>query len=101
MELRRGIRPSRRLCSELTGAERRIWNHLRGRRLAKFKFRRQFPISGFVVDFVCLEANLIVEVDGGQHTEQAEADARRSAVLERSGFRILRFWNDDVLLRTD
>src|ERR1043165_1299327 len=101
MELRKGIRTARKLRSQPTDAERRIWSQLRGRRCAGFKFRRQFPISGFVADFVCLEALLVVEVDGGQHVDQAAVDTRRTAVLEKSGFRVLRFWNDDVLLRLE
>jgi very-short-patch-repair endonuclease len=69
--------------------------------LCDFKFRRQVPISGYVADFVCLERRLIVEVDGGQHAERVEQDALRSIVLAKSGFRVLRFWNTDVLLKLD
>jgi len=61
------------------------------------KFRRQLPISGYIVDFVCLEEKVIVEVDGGQHNDRQVQDARRTAVLEKSGFRVLRFWNNEVL----
>ena len=72
-----------------------MWFALRNRRLAGFKFRRQASLESYVVDFLCVEARLIVEVDGGQHTP--EVDARRTAVLERAGFRVVRFWNNDVL----
>jgi len=65
------------------------------------KFRRQLPISGYIVDFVCLEEKVIVEVDGGQHNDRQVQDARRTAVLEKSGFRVLRFWNNEVLEKLD
>ncbi len=79
----------------MTDAEQRLWLHLRGRRLEGFKFKRQWTLGRYVVDFCCLEARLIVEVDGGQHNE--EADAVRSAWLEAEGFRVRRFWNNDVV----
>jgi very-short-patch-repair endonuclease len=101
MQPRKGTARARTLRTASTDAEHGLWTHLRARRLCDHKFRRQFPISGFVVDFVCLEAQLIVELDGGQHADAGERDARRTAVLERSGFRVLRFWNDDVLQRLD
>jgi len=74
---------------------------LRSRRLRQLKFRRQLPISGYIVDFVCLEEKVIVEVDGGQHNDRQVQDARRTAVLEKSGFRVLRFWNNEVLEKLD
>lgn len=89
---------ARHLRRTLTDAERRLWYHLRDRRLDGWKFRRQFPIGPFVADFACLEAGLVVEVDGGQHGEQA--DDARDAFLRRHGFAVLRFWNNDVLTRT-
>ena len=101
MESRRGIERARSLRGASTDAERRLWTHLRGRRLGNLKFRRQYPISGYVVDFVCLELKLIVELDGGQHSKQAEYDAARTAVLEKGGFRVLRFWDNDVLMRLE
>lgn len=85
--------------SSPTDAERRLWQILRGRRLADHKFKRQVPIDHYVVDFVCLARRPIIEADGGQHGE--EADANRSAYLERQGFRILRFWNSDSLGNED
>ena len=81
----------------MTDAERLLWKRLRMRQLADHKFRRQQPIGNYIVDFVCLEKQLAIEVDGGQHSEQADHDARRSAWLEAQGFRILRFWDHEVL----
>ncbi len=81
----------------MTDAERALWGVLRSRQLQGFKFRRQHPIGKFVVDFVCLERKLILELDGGHHAEQIEADAERTAFLESLGFRVLRFWNNEVL----
>ena len=88
-----------RRCS--TDAERRLWHYLRNRQLAGFKFRRQVVIGNHVVDFACLEAKLIIEADGGQHAEQQAADAARTAELERKGFRVLRFWNHEILGETE
>ena len=78
----------------------RLWLQLKNRNLGGFKFRRQHPIPQYIVDFVCLEQKLIVELDGGQHLEQTVRDAERTACLESKGFRIVRFWNDDALKRT-
>ena len=84
-----------------TDAEKKIWHHLRNRNLCGNKFRRQRPIPPYFVDFVCIEARLIVELDGGQHLEQFTRDNNRTNYLESRGFRVIRFWNDDVLLRTE
>ncbi len=92
---------ARRLRTEATDAERRLWYFLRRRQLGGCKFRRQYPLAGFIVDFVCLTARLVVELDGGQHLDAVDYDQTRTTVLERQGYRVLRFWNDDVLLRTD
>ena len=80
----------------MTEAERRVWRQLRAHRFQGASFRRQFPIGSYIVDFVCLDARLIVEIDGGQHAE-AECDLQRDEWLRSQGFRILRFWNNDVL----
>ena len=80
-----------------TDAERFLWHHLRNRCLGDYKFRRQHVIKNFIVDFVCLEKKLIVELDGGQHIEQQKYDDKRSYVLEQNGYRIIRFWNHEVL----
>jgi very-short-patch-repair endonuclease len=85
---------------EPTDAESRLWHEIRDRRLDQIKFRRQMPIIGYIVDFVCLEAKLIVELDCGQHSESSY-DASRDAALKAIGFRVLRFWNDEVLKDID
>jgi len=84
-----------RLRRNMTDAERKLWLALRDRRLDNSKFRRQSTIGPYVVDFLCIEARLIVEVDGGQHNENV--DAPRSRFLEQRGYQILRFWNNDVM----
>lgn len=91
---------ARALRSGPTDAESLLWFHLRDRRLGGFKFRRQRPIGPYFADFTCVEEKLVIELDGGQHVEQAERDAERTACLEREGFRVLRFWNNDVLTQT-
>jgi very-short-patch-repair endonuclease len=90
---------ARALRKNLTDAERTIWTVLRGHRLNGLGFRRQFPIGPFVVDFVCHAAKLVIELDGGQHFSDAgeTRDARRTALIEAKGFRILRFSNHDVM----
>jgi very-short-patch-repair endonuclease len=85
----------------MTDAELLLWLRLRGSQMAGHRFRRQVPIGGHIVDFVCLKARLVIEVDGGQHAEDVARDAERTAWLESQGFRLLRFWNTDVLERTD
>ena len=92
---------ARDLRTNATDAERRLWRHLKGRQLCGLKFRRQFAIAGFVADFACVEINLVVELDGGQHSERAAEDASRTKRIEANGYRVLRFWSDDVLTRTD
>jgi very-short-patch-repair endonuclease len=89
-------RAARALRHASTDAEIRLWAALRGRRLAGFKFRRQHPIDRFVVDFVCTKHHLVIEADGGQHAD-SEADAERTKWLEGQGWRVLRFWNNDIL----
>ena len=83
-----------------TDAERRLWQRLKGCQLAGVKFRRQHPFDGYVLDFVSLENRLIVEVDGGQHLD-SERDRVRDQRLMSAGFRVLRFWNNQVLEQTD
>ena len=90
---------ARALRVNRTEAEIRLWQRLRDRQLAGAKFRRQTPVGPYVADFMCYELRLIVEVDGGQHGP--EADAARTAWLESQGFRVVRFWNHDVLQNTD
>ena len=85
----------------MTEAERKLWAKLRSRSLSGAKFRRQVPIGSFVADFAGIEVGLVIEIDGGQHASAATADAARSVVLEAAGFRVLRFWNNEVLVNTD
>ncbi|MCX8568537.1 endonuclease domain-containing protein [Aminobacter sp. MET-1] len=87
---------ARTLRREATEAEDRLWQELRGRRLDGIKFRRQVPVGRFVADFLCSDAMLIVEVDGSQHAGSMRDD-KRTAELNRLGFRALRFWNNDAL----
>jgi len=88
---------ARELRTHPTDAERRLWQKLKRRQIAGIKFRRQLPIGPYIVDFVCLERRLVVEVDGGQHLEQIPQDEQRSQWLRAQGFRVLRFWNNDAL----
>jgi len=92
---------SRALRRNQTDAEARLWHHLRDRRLAGCKFRRQVQLGPYFADFACAEKWLIIELDGGQHAELAVRDAQRSAYLQQRGFTVLRFWNDQVLRETD
>jgi very-short-patch-repair endonuclease len=94
---------ARELRRNETAAEKRIWSRLRAHRFQGFKFRRQHPIGRYVVDFVCLGAQLVIEVDGDSHgDDRADTlDAARTAWLETQGFRVVRFWNHDVLEGTD
>ena len=91
---------ARILRNSATDAERCLWQHLRLRQLGGFKFRRQVPLHGYVVDFLCVELKLVIELDGGQHSEQVAYDEMRTGVLQRAGYRVLRYWNHDALLRT-
>ncbi|GLQ49526.1 endonuclease domain-containing protein [Dyella flava] len=88
---------ARGLRRNMTDAEHLLWRYLRNRHLMGSKFRRQHEIDRYIVDFVCPEASLIVELDGGQHAEMMAADADRTRRLESLGYRVLRFWNNDVL----
>ena len=92
---------ARELRSKATAAEIRLWSRLRRKQLHGFRFRRQQPIGPFIVDFFCPEAKLVVEVDGGQHNVEEEKDAKRTRWLEERGYRVVRFWNNDVLSNTD
>jgi len=88
---------ARTLRRQSSDAESILWHHLRGRRLMGYKFRRQVVMEPCIVDFACLEAGLIIEADGGQHSNQVTYDARRTARLECMGYRVMRFWNHEVL----
>ena len=88
------------LRANMTDAERRLWYRLRAHRLEGIKFKRQVLIGRYVADFACMERKLLVEVDGGQHSG-SNSDVERTKWLEDQGFRILRFWNNEVLNETD
>ncbi|HSG93422.1 MAG TPA: endonuclease domain-containing protein, partial [Methylotenera sp.] len=88
---------SRQLRSEMTVAETHLWQHLRTRQICGKKFRRQHPVGKYILDFACIEAKLAIEVDGGQHNELQNYDNQRTAWLEVLGWKVLRFWNNEVL----
>ena len=90
---------ARRLRIHSTDAEKLLWRHLRSRQLEGAKFIRQFPIGNHIADLACREAHLAIEVDGGQHGEEVDADRTRS--IESFGYRVIRFWNNDVLANVD
>ncbi len=87
----------RTLRHNMTDAEKKIWRSLRGRQMEGLKFRRQHPFEGYILDFVCLEKKIVIELDGGQHQENKAEDEVRTKSLEKAGFRLLRFWNHEVL----
>lgn len=91
---------AKRMRSNATEAERKLWSILRSKRLAGFKFKRQQAIGFYIADFVNFERRLIVEADGSQHIDSAR-DTQRTAWLESQGFTVVRFWNDDILARAD
>ena len=88
---------AKKLRLQSTDAERLLWKYLRAHRMAGYKFKRQVVIEPYIVDFICLEARLIVEADGGQHLEQVESDVKRSVFLESLGYKVVRFWNHEIL----
>jgi len=91
-------RLAKNLRANSTNAERLLWQHLRSRQLESTKFRRQQPIGGYIVDFVSFEDKLIVELDGSRHAEHQESDRQRDQWLTSQGFRVLRFWNNEISL---
>lgn len=95
------IRKARSLRRSQTEAEKRLWKILRNRQLGRYKFRRQFPIDPFIADFACFEYKLVVEIDGGQHDGLQAHDESRTRFLERRGYKVLRFWNNEVMENTD
>ena len=95
------VERARKLRKESTDAETRLWLHLRAHRYGGYKFKRQQPIGSYIVDFACFDARLVIEIDGGQHADAARSDSIRDAWLAREGFRILRFWNNEVLENTE
>ena len=99
MERQATIQFARVLRQNPTDAERRLWRHLRRKGLSGLRFRRQAPIGPYIADFYFAAQSLVIEIDGGQHC--ASADAARDAWLARHGYRVLRFWNNDVLSNTE
>jgi len=97
------ISNARRMRHEPTDAERKFWFAVRGRQFGGYKFKRQYPVGPYIADFVCLEQKLIVELDGGQHglAEHEEYDVARTTYLKMRGFRVLRYWNDELLRMPD
>lgn len=91
------IRAARTLRKDSTDAENLLWRHLRRKQFTGLKFRRQQPIDHYIVDFVCFEKRIIIEVDGGQHSIEREKDIERENYLRENGFKVLRFWNNEIL----
>ena len=92
---------AKHLRSEQTEAEKRLWYHLRAHRFLGLKFKRQKPIGRYIVDFICIDRRLVIEVDGGQHDAQTEYDEKRDAWLRQQGYQVLRFWNREVMRELD
>ena len=92
---------AKRLRRAQTDAERKLWLRLRSRQMNGFKFRRQQPIGRYIVDFFCPESRLVVELDGGHHADQVQKDQRRTEFLNKTGYRVLRFWDNEVLTNTE
>ncbi|WP_321334004.1 DUF559 domain-containing protein [Breoghania sp.] len=93
----RTLAQARALRRDRTEAEARLWHRLRNRQLCGWKFRRQVPLDRFIADFICEDARLIVELDGDQHGWQLEKDQARTAVLEAAGYRVVRYWNHQIV----
>lgn len=91
------LQNAKQLRSNLTDAEQRLWYHLRAHRFMGLKFRRQKPLGRYIVDFICVEQRLIIELDGGQHAEQTAYDTSRDEWLWIQGYTVLRFWNNEVM----
>lgn len=94
------LKYAKKLRTNMTDAEQRLWYRLRGHRFDGNKFKRQVPIGPYIVDFASLHRKLVLEIDGGQHADNAR-DQRRDQWLQEQGFEVLRFWNNDVLRQTD
>ncbi len=92
------IELARKLRRDATEAEKMLWYHLRAKQLENLKFRRQQPIGNYIVDFICFEKKLIIEVDGGHHSENKVSDKKRTKWLNDNGYKVIRFWNHEILL---
>ncbi|MGN6790193.1 MAG: endonuclease domain-containing protein [Rhodanobacteraceae bacterium] len=101
--MRKAVRQARtrELRRRSTDVEQLLWQCLRNRNLGGFKFRRQVALGSYIVDFVCMEQRLIIELDGGQHLEAESQDRLRTLYLQQGGFRVLRFWNDQIFMERD
>ncbi len=88
---------ARHLRKNMTDAERKIWHSIKGKKIKNHRFRRQHPIGPYIVDFVCLENRIVIEIDGGQHAWQKETDEKRTKWLESEGYRVIRFWNNQIM----
>ena len=88
---------ARKLRRETTDAVKLLWKNIRDRKLARLKFRRQHPIGRYVTDFCCEEEKLVIELDGGQHADDADRDEQRTQNIEKFGYRVVRHWNSEVL----
>jgi very-short-patch-repair endonuclease len=95
-------RLAKSLRQRSTDVERLLWSHIRAGRFEGMKFRRQHPIGQYIVDFVCLERKMVIELDGGQHafSDQAPRDIERDTWLEKEGYTVVRFWDNEVLINT-
>ena len=98
---RRPTARSRDLRQNATESERLLWRYLSARKLVGLRFNRQFPIGQFICDFVCREKRLVIEIDGGQHAQVIGYDQRRTAFLEAQGYKVIRFWNSEVMHNLD
>ncbi|UHS60879.1 endonuclease domain-containing protein [Agrobacterium vaccinii] len=94
---------ARQMRKTMTDAELKLWNAIRAHRLEGISFRRQMPVAGYIVDFACSDHRLIIEIDGSQHTQNAAImyDDERTARLQKDGWTVIRFWNDDILRDID
>lgn len=92
---------ARLLRSDMTIAEHKLWQAISGKQIEDCRFRRQHPIGPYIADFACTDKSLVIELDGGQHQEQVAYDERRTKFLQMHGWRVLRFWNNDVLNNLD
>ena len=92
---------TRSFRKNLTDAENRMWYFLRNRRLKGYKFVRELVIDPYIADFACRAQKIIIEIDGGQHAEAIEYDEKRTAFLEKNGYSVLRFWNNDIFINID